>query len=376
MVVAVMLARSLSFGCSWGVVAATLAFVVGCGANATPSIGRDGAADARANDGSVDGSNANDASTSFEDVFFVPNDGASSDASDAAAPDASTRRGPPYPVVFHHGFAGFRDIGPINYYFNVARDLRARGERVYEAEVTPFDSPATRAMQLSRYVDRVLEESNSQKVILIAHSQGGLDSRHMISSLGYGDRVAALVTISTPHRGTRVADTVLGFVPGATQGFINAIATLFAWTYNEARERMDISAALVGLSEREATTFNRANPDDPRVRYWSYAGRTNLRTGVAVCGGARYENEPLRLDTTTLPLAPFATLLEGLDPVNNVNDGLVTVESARWGEFQGCIPADHMDEVGQIAHTGPIASGFDHVAFYRKIVSDLRAAGY
>lgn len=373
-----MLARSLTHR-TWLAATGALLFAVGCGANATPAASRDGATDARVADAAnTDATSPDDSGPSLEDVFFPPSD-ASTDgahASDATADGASTRRGPPYPVVFHHGFAGFRDIGPINYYFNVARDLRARGERVYEAEVTPFDSPASRALQLSRYVDRVLEESNSQKVILIAHSQGGLDSRHMISSLGYGDRVAALVTISTPHRGTRVADTVLGFVPGATQSFINAIATLFAWTYNEARERMDINAALLGLSEREATAFNRANPNDPRVRYWSYAGRSHLRTGVAVCGGARYENEPLRVDSTTLPLAPFAALLEGLDPVNNVNDGLVTVESARWGEFQGCIPADHMDEVGQIAHTGPIASGFDHIAFYRKIVSDLRAAGY
>jgi triacylglycerol lipase len=353
--------------------ALTVAVAVGCGASATP----EGTRDARAQDARVDASatdSAPDAEPSLEDVFFPPTD-AATEAAVTDASDASARRGPPYPLILHHGFAGFRDIGPINYYFNVGRDLRARGERVYEAEVAPFDSPAARALQLSRYVDRVLAESNSQKVILVAHSQGGLDSRHMISSLAYGDRVAALVTISTPHRGTRVADTVLGFVPGATQGFINAIAMLFAWTYNEARERMDLSAALVGLSEREAMAFNRANPDDPRVRYWSYAGRSHLRTGVAVCGGARYENEPLRVDSTTLPLAPFAALLEGIDPLNNVNDGMVTVQSARWGEFQGCIPADHFDEVGQIARTGPIASGFDHIAFYRKIAADLRAAG-
>jgi triacylglycerol lipase len=344
-----------------------------CGSSATPADRDARASDARA---SLDGhapadASADSAPPSLEDVFFAPRDVTFDEGAEASA-----RRGPPYPIILHHGFAGFRDIGPINYYFNVARDLRTRGERVYEAEVTPFDSPAARARQLARYVDRVLEETRSEKVLIIAHSQGGLDSRYMISTLAYGDRVAALVTISTPHRGTRVADTILGFVPGATQSFINAIATLFAWTYNEARTRMDLGAALLALSEREADAFNRDNPNDPRVRYWSWAGRSNLRTGVAVCGDARYENEPLRLDSTALPLSPFATLLEGLDPVDNVNDGMVTVRSARWGEFQGCVPADHFDEVGQIAHTGPIASGFDHIAFYRRIVADLRAAGF
>jgi triacylglycerol lipase len=308
----------------------------------------------------------------YEDVFFSPGEGG---VEDAASDAGDARRGPPHPVVLHHGFAGFRDIGPIGYYFGVARDLRARGVSVHEAEVTPFDAPSVRAAQLARFVDRVLEETGHRKVILIAHSQGGLDARFMISSLGYGDRVAALVTISTPHRGTKVADTVLDFVPGATDAFVNAIASAFAWTYNEARTRSDLRAALTGLSEREAARFNAANPDDPRVLYWSWAGRSHLRTGVAVCGGARYENEPLRVDPTVLPLAPFAALIEGLDPIENVNDGLVSVRSARWGVFQGCVPADHFDEVGQIARVGPIASGFDHLAFYRRIVDDLRAAG-
>jgi triacylglycerol lipase len=350
-----------------------LATLVSCArcASGVPSVGRDAGADLslRTDAPSLD----EDASApAYEDVFFAPRD---SGGEDALVEASVARRGPPYPIVLHHGFAGFRDIGPVNYYFGVARDLRARGVSVHEAEVTPFDAPSVRAAQLARFVDRVRDETNRQKVIVIAHSQGGLDARFMISSLGYGDRVAALVTISTPHRGTRVADTVLGFVPGATDAFVNAIASAFAWTYNEARARNDLRAALVGLSEREAATFNAANPDDPRVLYWSWAGRSHLRTGVAVCNGARYENEPLRVDPTTLPLAPFAALLEGFDPLENVNDGLVSVRSARWGVFQGCVPADHFDEVGQIAHTGPIASGFDHLAFYRKIVDDLRAAG-
>ncbi len=344
-----------------------------CGATSSPS-GRDGAIDGAARDAADVASEPDASEPSFEDVFFPPSDASS--PSDAGRADASTRRGPPYPIVLHHGFAGFRDIGPLNYYFNVARDLRARGETVFEAEVTPFDSPAARGAQLATFIDRVRNETNSEKVVLIAHSQGGLDSRYMISTLGYGDRVALLVTVATPHRGTSVADTTLGFIPGATEGFINAIASLFAWTYNEARMRMDLNAALVGLSEREATNFNNANRDDPRVRYWSWAGRTHLRTGVAVCGDARYANEPLRVDSTFLPLAPFAALIEGLDPINNVNDGMVSVRSARWGEFQGCVPADHFDEVGQIAHTGALASGFDHIAFYRRIVTDARAAGF
>ena len=35
---------------------------------------------------------------------------------------------------------------------------------------------------------------------------GGLDARYMIGQLGMADRVAALLTVTTPHRGSPYAD--------------------------------------------------------------------------------------------------------------------------------------------------------------------------
>ncbi len=308
----------------------------------------------------------------------VPNDVIVPDRTNPdAAPDAPAGRGPPYPVVLVHGFAGFRDIGPVNYYFRVADDLRGRGEVVFESAVAPFDSPAARAAMLARYLEaEVLRRTGAAKVVLIAHSQGGLDARYLISSLGWGDRVAALVTISTPHRGTRVADAVGGAVPGVSDAFVNAVATVFGFTYNEARSRADLRAAFDGLSERNADAFNRSNPDDPRVMYWSYAGRTNRRSGDEACSPSAVAN-PQAVDNTALALLPFALFLEQGDAASHVNDGMVEVRSARWGRFMGCVPADHFDEVGQIAHLVPdLFSGFDHRAFYRDIVRRLRAEGF
>jgi triacylglycerol lipase len=70
-------------------------------------------------------------------------------------------------------------------------------------------------------------------------------------------------------------------------------------------------------------------------------------------------------------LAPLAMFLE--EGKLKVNDGLVTVESSKWGEFQECLPADHLKEVGQL---GPAASSFDHLALFRRIVLRIRAAGH
>ena len=48
------------------------------------------------------------------------------------------------------------------------------------------------------------------------------------------------------------------------------------------------------------------------------------------------------LDSTALIISPSL-----LAPV--AHDGLVPVQSAKWGTFLGCVPADHLDEIGQIA---------------------------
>ncbi len=59
------------------------------------------------------------------------------------------------------------------------------------------------------------------------------------------------------------------------------------------------------------------------------------------------------------------------------NDGMVTVENAKWGEFRGCIPADHLAEVGQPKLNGMNKrTGFDHIRFYRDVAFDLSAKGF
>lgn len=283
----------------------------------------------------------------------------------------------PYPVVLVHGFAGFRDIGPVGYFFNVARALRGDGRTVYEAVLPPFGSSPQRVPALRMAVDQALRETGARRVVLIGHSQGGLDARYLISTLGYGDRVAALVTVSTPHRGTGVADLFDSTIPGVADGVINAFATLLGVAYNEARSNADLRASLRAMRTSELARFNAENPDDPRVRYFSYAGRSNRRDGRAVCGDGAVMDDPSRVDNTTVFLAAFALLLEAGDPARNVNDGMVTVQSAKWGRFMGCVPADHFDEVGQVAHTGPVPeSGFDHVRFYRDMVARLGREGF
>ncbi|HWM88679.1 MAG TPA: triacylglycerol lipase, partial [Kofleriaceae bacterium] len=259
----------------------------------------------------------------------------------------------PLPIVLLHGAAGFDQIGPLDYYFRVVDDLLDEGQQVFTTQVAPLQTIDVRAEQLAEQIDAILDETGAGSVHLIAHSQGGLDARFLISSLGYGDRVATLTTISTPHQGSRVADVALGILPGGAEDALGFLIDLLVGAV--AGGEQDVVGQLYQLTEEYAATFNAENPDDPRVEYYSVAGVTQTNPFA----------NPFKNDLCEpLLLAGFA-LLHPLGP----NDGLVSVESAQHGQLLGTMPADHLDEVGQFF--GTTALGFDHRDFYVELAGFL-----
>ena len=307
--------------------------------------------------------------------------GAAAPGGPAPAPPAPAKLGAPYPVVLMHGMSGFGTlaVGPIEvtYFDGVVEDLTKRGESVYVTLVPPYDTSEARAAALAPQIDAILARTGKAKVNLIAHSQGGLDARVLTSPAGlaYGDRVASVTTIATPHRGSRVADLVMGLVDNLPAAVVDEITgsflSLVQKTAFELQTDPHLRAQVTELSEKYmATSFNPKFVDAPGVTYASYAGRTNLRTGIGVCDGAKYANDPFDLDAPQVLLAPLALFLE--QGQLKVNDGLVTVASSKWGEFQECVPADHLKEVGQL---GPAAASFDHIALFRRVVERIRLAG-
>ncbi|MDY0058266.1 MAG: triacylglycerol lipase [Myxococcota bacterium] len=309
------------------------------------------------------------------DLAFPPGDA----GGDAASPDAATippGTGPPYPLVLHHGWTGFEAIGPLDYFFRVAEELADAGHTVRVTVVAPYQSSAVRGEQLADQLDQILRETGAAKVNLIAHSQGGIDARWVISGLGYGSRIASLTTISTPHRGTRLGDAYLGLVPGWSDLLTQALALLLGRAISDLGDDPDVRASLEQVAERTMIRFNQEYPDDPAVAYYSWAGRSFLDRAAELCDGAEVPN-PDGVDACTPWLQATGRFVgEGLFRLRP-NDGLIPVESARWGRFRGCIPADHLDEIGQIAALFPDPlSGFDHLAFYRELAAFLRLEGF
>jgi triacylglycerol lipase len=94
---------------------------------------------------------------------------------------------------------------------------------------------------------------------------------------------------------------------------------------------------------------------------------------LRACDGL-YRGDPGRADFMAARLIPGSFFVGG---DGDLHDGMVTVASAKWGAFRGCFPADHLDEVGQVRKNAPGGyTGFDHVAFYRSLASDLATRGF
>ncbi|HTL36549.1 MAG TPA: alpha/beta fold hydrolase [Kofleriaceae bacterium] len=291
-----------------------------------------------------------------------------------------------YPLVLVHGFnasAEKNGFGP-----EVVEALCADGHAVFAPSLPPFASAETRAAALAKAIDSalagdadacgVVPAERPRKVNLIAHSMGGLDSRAVISTLGYGDRVASLTTLSTPHRGSAFADMLLGLTANVDDDAMSALATWLGrpLTTDATQLAPDLRAALTSLAEQHADAFNTQNPNDTRVRYESWAGLSNVAGVLNPQDAPACEYKlalfptPTARHTMSIALKPIAYIVAHRFDLRP-NDGLVQVSSAKWGTFRGCVPADHADEVGAF----PVHK-FDHVRFMRNRAFDLAARGY
>ncbi len=266
-----------------------------------------------------------------------------------------------FPILLVHGWTGFEAIGPLTYFFNVADALAELGYPHTVAVLDPYNSTDVRSGQLAVQLDETLALWRARKVDLLGHSQGGIDSRAVVSTLGYGDRVSALMTIASPHRGTYITDLALGLAPGAVEEVVGALLNFVGAV--TAQQKSDALASFYSLSEQYMQEeFNPKNPDDPRVEYISYTGRT--------CDALAFLDPKNDCQDLVDPLIGWSWTI--LQQARGANDGLVTVESSKWGDYRGEMIADHIDEVGQIL--GITDPKFDHLEFYRARARELAEA--
>jgi len=216
---------------------------------------------------------------------------------------------PKLPIVLAHGLLGFEKIGPLYYFRDIKKALEGLGCEVYVTIVHPTESIENRAKLLKKQLDAIYMKTK-KKIHLIAHSMGGLDSRFMITRLGGDEIVQSLTTLSTPHHGSSLADW--GTDLFGKKLYIENIMKFAKIPYD----------SFYQLTPKYLTEeFNPNIKDVTGVDYFSWS--------------ARKSNMPL-----WNPLYYFWSKLHKLE---GENDGLVSVESAQWGNWRGTVLCDHLE---------------------------------
>ncbi|POX57897.1 lipase [Streptomyces sp. Ru62] len=120
------------------------------------------------------------------------------------APDGAARLPvrPAPPVVLLHGFIDNRSVFVL-----LRRTLAQHGRhRVESLNYSPLTCDIRIAAELlGRHIEEICERTGSARVDIVGHSLGGLIARYYTQCLGGDLRVRTLVTLGTPHSGTRVA---------------------------------------------------------------------------------------------------------------------------------------------------------------------------
>ena len=135
--------------------------------------------------------------------------GASYQAAEEGEGEARGRR---HPVILLHGFA----MNRTNWVW-LGRRLAQRG--IGPLYGTTYFSPQSvrrSAEHLARFIERVRARESAERVDIVAHSLGGVVARYYIDCLGGGANVGRVVTIGSPHAGTKTAQFGL-FIPSAVE---------------------------------------------------------------------------------------------------------------------------------------------------------------
>ncbi|MET9900129.1 alpha/beta fold hydrolase [Streptomyces sp. NPDC006446] len=106
------------------------------------------------------------------------------------------------PVVLLHGFIDNRSV-----FLLLRRNLAQHGRQHIESlNYSPLTCDIrTAAELLGRHIEEICERTGHERVDIVGHSLGGLIARYYVQCLGGDTHVRTLVTLGTPHSGTRVA---------------------------------------------------------------------------------------------------------------------------------------------------------------------------
>jgi triacylglycerol lipase len=250
-----------------------------------------------------------------------------------------------YPVVLVHGIAIHDRKEKVDSWGRIPETLRNRGIDVFFGNTDAWGDYDSNAEILKTTIEKVLEQTGREKVNIIAHSKGGIDSRYFVHKYDFGGRVASLTTISSPHHGSEIADLI--YRQKITHsGIAKEALKIFSKFYGDENPR--IYNLIRQLTTDNMKRFNAEITMDKRVYYQSLYTTIN---------------------------SVNADLLRFFTHSYIRNDGLVSEKSARWG--------DNIIKIeGEISHNEIIdlkqknIRGMDIPRIYIDITDELCGRGF
>lgn len=254
-----------------------------------------------------------------------------------------------YPVVLVHGIA-IKEKKYLRAFGWIAEKMREEGYEVYIANTDAFGSIESNAIQLKDHVLRILEKTGAEKVNLIGHSKGGLDSKEMIISLGMEDGVASLTTLCTPHKGSIIASKIWELPMPLKKLYAWCIDHFYKYVFGDKNpDSMTVCQELCHVDEGlETVGFSN------KVYCQSYS--STLKSGKDCF-------------IMALPMRIYKHFT-GID-----NDGMVSVESAKFGDYKGDCLSESISHLQIIDLLAKPKSRNDIYNFYISICKGLEEMG-
>lgn len=276
------------------------------------------------------------------------------------ASGASTACKTKYPIVLAHGMgASAKIVGIVDYWWGIEDAIEDEGGNVYITSVNGMDATANKAADFKRQYLQILAAAGASKGNIIGHSHGTVYTRYAITNLGLGSKVASHTSISGPHRGSSVADTIFNVVPQTQWKLVGDVLDFFYVFVMGDKNPSSLENGLEMTRPRMVNVFNPNCPNVSGVYYQSWTSAVKNWSNSVILGipwliCKHYEGE---------------------------NDGLVSVNSAKWGNFRGVVNSawwelggvDHLNIVGQLLGLTP---GFDAPGFFVGVAKDLKGRGY
>ena len=109
------------------------------------------------------------------------------------------------PLLLVHGYNCSRGV-----WWLLRRQLEAAGHTVATVSLAPpYTNIGKLVPQLAQRIENVCQATGADRVVLVAHSMGGLVCRSFLARHG-SDRVERLITIASPHSGSELARIGIG----------------------------------------------------------------------------------------------------------------------------------------------------------------------